>query len=220
MELQFRPRTLPLVRRPFEDEVRRDVVCPHCTLDQTVFGLATWCADCGLNIFMAHVAAELEVTRKMIGDVGRREELLGNRVAAKDLENCLEDVVSIFEAAMKAIVRRAFFARGDDGAQVERRLKSIGNAFQNVERTKLQLKKSLQYDCNENQAWERIGSSFEKRHPVTHNLGVIDKKYLERVQRAEQEGREVRVLESEVAGLIDDVYDMISVIHRDLVNVG
>jgi len=52
MELSYTPGTLPHVRQPFEDEIRRDVICPHCTLDQTVFGLATWCADCGRDIFM------------------------------------------------------------------------------------------------------------------------------------------------------------------------
>ena len=94
MELSFKPGALLHVRRPFEDEIRRDVICPRCSLDQTVFGLAAWCADCGQDIFMVHVAAELDVTRLMVGDVARREEVLGKRVAAKDLENCLEDAVS------------------------------------------------------------------------------------------------------------------------------
>lgn len=69
IEMSYKPGRLPHVARPFEDEVRRDVVCPHCTLDQTVFGLATWCADCGQDIFMAHVGAELQVVRQMVGDV-------------------------------------------------------------------------------------------------------------------------------------------------------
>ena len=118
-ELRDDSRPLPPVRRPFDDEVRRDVVCSHCTLDQTVFGLATWCADCGQDIFLIHVAAELDVTRRMMGDVGRREELLGKRVASKDLENCLEDLVTIFEAAVKAMVRRALALRGESSEQIQ-----------------------------------------------------------------------------------------------------
>ena len=39
---------------------------------------------------MAHVVAELAVTRSMLKDIGRREEELGKPIAAKDLENCLE----------------------------------------------------------------------------------------------------------------------------------
>lgn len=91
MELSYKTGTLPPVRQPFEDEVRRDVICPHCTLNHTVFGLATWCADCGRDIFMTHVSAELAVTRLMLHDVDRRMASLGKRVAAKDMENCLED---------------------------------------------------------------------------------------------------------------------------------
>jgi hypothetical protein len=36
MKMSYKPSTPRHVRRPYDDEVRRDVVCPHCTLDQTV----------------------------------------------------------------------------------------------------------------------------------------------------------------------------------------
>lgn len=112
MEMSLKSEPLAPVRPPYEEDVRRDVVCPHCALDQTVFGLARWCSDCGEDIFLTHIRGELSVLERMVGDIGRREQELGRRVAAKDLENCLEDAVSIFEAAMKAIVRRFF---GDEG---------------------------------------------------------------------------------------------------------
>lgn len=218
MELTYKPGTLPHVRRPFEDEVRRDVVCPHCTLDQTVFGLAMWCSDCGEDIFLTHVKAELAVTRLMVEDVARREEQLGKRVAAKDLENCLEDAVSAFEAAVKAVVRRALIERGENHEQVETRLKKIGNAFQNIERTRKQLSTLFGYEpAVADPIWERLTSSFEKRHPITHNLGVVDRKYLEKVQRAEREGREVRITSAEVPRLLEDVSEAVSLIHKNLI---
>lgn len=127
MEISLKSSPLPHVRPPAEDEVRRDVICPNCGLDHTVFGLATWCADCGADIFLTHVATELAVVRSMVGDIERRREVLGRRVAARDLENCLEDAVSIFEASMKALVRRHLTAGGLTTAEVEARLKKIGN---------------------------------------------------------------------------------------------
>ena len=54
IEMSYKPGQRPHVRRPFEEDVRRDVVCPHCGLDHSVYGLATWCADCG-EIGRAHV---------------------------------------------------------------------------------------------------------------------------------------------------------------------
>lgn len=216
MEMSYKPGTPSHVRRPYEDEVRRDVVCPHCTLDQTVFGQATWCSDCGKDIFLTHVSAEIVVIQRMLKDVDRREQDLGKRVAAKDLENCLEDAVSIFEASLKALVRRALIERGDDPSTVDTKMKKIGNSFQNTERSKGQLLKLFDYSPTQSDLWERLGGCFEKRHPVTHNLGVVDKKYLERAQQAEREGREVRISEKEVAVLLEDIYSAISDIHHAL----
>lgn len=216
IEMDYKPSRPKPVRRPFEDEVRRDIVCPHCTLDQTVFGLATWCSDCGEDIFLTHVSAEIAVTRSMLNDIGRREQDLGRRVAAKDLENCLEDSVSLFEAAAKALTRRTLKQSAEDAEGVEAKLKKIGNSFQNVDRAKEQLKKLFSYEPAAVAIWERLRSSFEKRHPVTHNLGVVDKKYLERAQQAEREGREVRITESEIDSLLKDVFQVISELHREI----
>jgi hypothetical protein len=217
MEMSYKPGTPGHVRRPYEDEVRRDVVCPHCTLDQTVFGLATWCSDCGKDIFLTHVSEEIAVVQRMLRDVGRREQDLGKRVAAKDLGNCLEDAVSIFEASVKALVRRALTERGDYLSTVDTKMKKIGNSFQSTKRTKEQLLKLFGYSPTRSGLWERLGRCFEKRHPVTHNLGVVDRKYLERAQQAEREGREVRISEKEVAVLLEDIYSAISDIHHALV---
>jgi len=202
IEMNYKPSRPKPVRRPFEDEVRRDVVCPHCTLDQTVFGLAAWCSDCGEDIFLTHVSAEIAVTLSMLNDIGRREQDLGRRVAAKDLENCLEDSVSLFEAAAKALTRRGLKQRGVDTETIDAKLKRVRNSFQNVDRSREQLKKLFGYSPTDVAIWGRLGSSFEKRHPVTHNLGVVDKKYLERVQQAEREGREVRIAEKEIDSLL------------------
>lgn len=203
MTMTYKPGTLPTVRRPFEDEVRRDVVCPHCTLDHTVFGLATWCADCGEDIFLSHVRAELDVTRSMVGDIGRRREALGRRVAAKDLENCLEDAVSTFEAAMKAMTRRHLDVAGATLDEAETRLKKIGNAFQSVTRTR-------------EVAWEALNAAFEKRHPITHNLGVVDRKYLERAQSGDRHGRELRITPSEVEAMLGHVLNALAAVHTRL----
>lgn len=217
MELSYKPSTPRHVRRPYEDEVRRDVACPHCTLEQTVFGLATWCSDCGKDIFLTHVSAEIAVTQSMVKDVGRREQELGKRVAAKDLENCLEDAVSVFEASVKAIVRRALTVRGDDAATIDSKMKKIGNSFQSTERSKEQLFNLFGYSPSQSEIWKRLSRCFEKRHPVTHNLGVVDRKYLERAQEVEREGREVRISENEVTVLLEDIYSAISDIHHALV---
>lgn len=213
MEVTLREPPLPHVRRPFEDEVRRDVTCPHCTLDQTVFGLAFWCADCGADIFLRHVAAEVAVTRQMLADIPRRRDLLGKRVAAKDLENCLEDAVSIFEAAMRALVLRGLKERGSAADEADRKLLRLGNAFQNIGRTRQHLADLFAVMVPAEGAWEVLTSAFEKRHPIAHNLGVVDRKYLERAQDAEKHGRELRITPSEIERMLTSLEEAIAFVH-------
>jgi len=196
IEMSLNPSSKPIIRRPFEKEVRRDVICPHCGLYHSVYGLATWCADCGQDIFLTHVEAELSVVRAMLGDVERRRELLGSRVAAKDLENCLEDTVSIFEAVLKVLVKRYQRQAGVAEEEVDGFFKKIGNAFQSVERTQeIFLTKVgilLFPECSSDEI-HKLACIFEKRHPITHNLGVIDKKYIDKSRTTEEEGKEVSV---------------------------
>lgn len=206
IEMSLKPGHKPPARRPFEEEVRRDVVCPHCGLDQSVYGLATWCADCGEDIFLAHVAAELAVVSLMLGDIERRRENLGARVAAKDIENCLEDTVSIFEAVLRVLVKRFKGESGEAQESIERFFKKNGNAFQNVNRSIAVFDNdvglSLFYGVPQNDI-DRLADIFEKRHPITHNLGVVDKKYIEKARSAEEEGKEVLVSVNEIRKAID-----------------
>jgi hypothetical protein len=220
MELSLKEGSRPTVHRPYEEGLQRVVVCPSCGLDHAVFGLATWCADCGSDIFLTHVKAELSVIALMLGDVERRETELGPRVAAKDVENCLEDVVSIYEAVLRALFIRAQRARGMSEENLQSHLaKRIGNRFQNVrlsaEITTRDLGVVL-FDGIPEEKVALLAETFEKRHPITHNLGVVDRKYLERIRFAEREGREVAVSSNEILQAIETVTEIITRLHARL----
>lgn len=217
IEMSLKPGERPTVHRPFEEEVRRDVVCPDCGLDQSVYGLATWCADCGEDIFLAHVEAELSVVRTMLRDVERRREKLGVRVAAKDIENCLEDTVSIFEAVLRALVKRYKRQNGTPEGEIDRLSKKIGNSFQNIARSVDVFENDIGiklFDKLSEEAVDVLAKVFEKRHPITHNLGVIDKKYIEKARSSEREGREVLVSVREVHQAIDLSLTIFSSLHK------
>lgn len=166
---------------------------------------------------MTHIEAELAVTRLMLEDVGRRQDQLGKRVAAKDLENCLEDAVSIYEAATRAIVRRTMIIRGDSSELIEKSFKKLGNAFQNIDRTQKELNALFGKSPLNEEVSEKLKSAFEKRHPITHNLGVIDRKYMEQVRDLEQEGREVRLTRDEITEVLINVQLAISLTYEMLV---
>ncbi|MBC7264032.1 MAG: hypothetical protein H5T64_06690 [Chloroflexi bacterium] len=213
LEISYREARLSPVSRPVEEELRRDLTCPHCGLEHAVFGLATWCPDCGTDIFISHVSEELAVVRKTLATVDARRLELGARVAARDIENALEDVVSIFEAVLKAITRRHLLRSGMAPEEVDRVVeRNIRNSYQNIAAAAETFRNHVGLELFEGIS-ERdlndLGLAFEKRHPITHNLGVIDRKYLERVRSGEMEGREIRLSAAEVLRAVDISFEII-----------
>ena len=218
--VQFKPGHVDQPRRPFEDEVRRDVICPGCGLDHAVFGLAVWCPDCGKDILMTHVEAEYDVVRTMLEDVERRRETHGPRIAARDLEDCLEDTVSIFEAVLKAFLSRYLHQKGDADEEIQKLLdQHIRNGFQNVDRAAEIVRNRMCLELFEGidaKVVARLRETFEKRHPITHNLGIIDRKYIDRALHDEQEGRDVHVTKEEVLRSIEVCLSALKNLHARL----
>lgn len=220
MEISYKPGRLVPVRPPIEEELRRDVTCPKCGLEHAVFGLANWCPDCGSDIFLVHVDKEFEVVRYMLGDVERRREQLGARVSARDIENALEDTVSIFEAALRAMTRHHMKNSGISDADIEDALrKRIANKYQNVQLAAEVFKHEFGIELFEGfdkGEIEAFRLTFEKRHPITHNLGIVDRKYLEKVRAGELEGHDVPVSVEEIETAIEFSNQVLQKLHSQL----
>lgn len=202
MEMTYKPARLPNPPLPVEEVLRRDVICPSCGLEHAVFGLATWCPDCGADIFLTHLESEFDAIRKSLSVVDSRRAELGRRVAARDTENALEDVVSVFEATLKAITRRHLLNVGFPAEQVADLFdRKIRNQFQNPSTAASILAEHIGvslFDGVSDEDKAFLTSAFEKRHPITHNLGVVDRKYLERAMTGDLEGREIRLSSQEI----------------------
>jgi hypothetical protein len=218
ISLNMDPPRLASVSRPLQEIVRRDVVCPHCTLDQSVFGLATWCSDCGRDIFTTHVLGEINVIKAMMGDVDRRLELLGGRVAAKDMENGLEDLVSVFEATLKIEIRRHLRKTTISEESIDVVMRKIGSRLQSISHavTLVHENCGAPLSIQPQDDLDRLTRIFEKRHPITHNLGVIDKKYLERVQSHDALGKDISLTEREIIWAADAIFVLIDSLHQRL----
>jgi hypothetical protein len=153
----------------------------------------------------------------MLSDVDRRREQLGARVAAKDLENCLEDIVSIFEAVLRVIVRRYKCQNGASEEEVDKFFNRIGNAFQNIRRSQevfsAEVGVPLFYEMTVGEI-DVLSQVFEKRHPITHNLGVVDKKYIQKARSAEEEGKEVLISANEIDQILVLSMQAFASLHR------
>jgi predicted nucleic acid-binding Zn-ribbon protein len=218
IEMSLTPAQQTAVGRPVEEELRRDLTCTHCGLRHAVFGLAFWCPDCGNDLFLQHVREEFDVVRRILEVAPQRRAELGARVAARDIENALEDVVSIFEAVLKLICRSELLARGIAQEDVSATIESkVRNKFQNVGLAQIVFAEIVGRELLRGESSETIAglsAVFEKRHPITHNLGVIDRKYMRRVESGEPVGREIRVSSAEVLQAIDVVEHILSAAYR------
>ena len=207
------------VWRPYEDILRRDLICPHCTLDHSVYGFGIWCPDCGKDIFTAHVQGEIRVIESIVGDIDRRKKELGARVAARDLENSLEDLVSIFEATLKMEIRRHRKSKGDGDDAIDAIMKKVGSRLQSVSNAVSIIPEFCDghllcaLDCEDQKKLDRV---FQKRHPITHNLGVVDRKYIDKVRSGEAEGTEVRVEKTEILETAKITHRILSEFHNNL----
>ena len=218
IDMELKQSRKPPVRRPYADLLRRDVLCPACGLDHSVYVLATWCSDCGQDIFTTHVLGEIGVVHTILSDVPRREDAFGVRIAASDIENALEDLVSIFEATLKYEIRRYATGNGVSRDEVDKQMGRLGSRLQSVRNAIEILPKQcgIGFDGTPNDELDRLDRLFQKRHPITHNLGVIDRKYLERMQTGEPEGREVRVTLRDVSNAATAVFGVLERFHTRL----
>lgn len=154
----------------------------------------------------------------MMGDVIRRLELLGGRVAAKDMENGLEDLVSVFEATLKIEIRRHLRKNGSGDDDIEAALRKIGSRLQSISHaiTLVQEHCGVPLSTQSNDEIIRLAQIFEKRHPITHNLGVVDRKYVERVQSHDALGKDISLTELEIIWAADATYGLIDSLHKRL----
>lgn len=218
VEMSYKPSKERNKPRLFEEELRRDVTCSNCGLEHSVFGLATWCPDCGKDIFLIHVYSELNVVKRMLSVIDTRFAELGSRVAGKDVENALEDTVSIFEAVLKIITDRYLSRDGMNSDEIiEVIQKKVRNKYQNTRLAGVTFLEQVGIDLYEGISeidLDLLRVTFEKRHPITHNLGIVDRKYIERVRTGELEGREIRVTADDVLKAIEIISKVISTVYQ------
>ena len=215
ISMEMKPSRTKHVRRPYAEVLRRDVICPNCTLDHSVYGLATWCSDCGHDIFTTHVLGEIRVVRTILSDVPRRLECFGPRIAANDIENALEDLVSIFEATLRREIRRHAKENGETDDKIEQQMKRIGSRLQSVRNAIEILPKNcpVGLDHVDRAILNQLDTLFQKRNPITHNLGIVDRKYLERIRSSEQEGKDVQVSKEELWVATSTVFEVLESFH-------
>jgi hypothetical protein len=198
INMDFKPnhRPTPMVLR---EDLLRDLQCDICQRAYAVYAIALFCPDCGASNVALHFDREVELVEQQVALAGAESKSGKSELAYRLMGNAHEDVLTAFETTLKSVYRHIVRQKLPNDATELCERRSIGNAFQNIERAQI-LFSGLSidpFDPLSADDLEFLRVNIQKRHVIGHNLGVADGHYGELTQ-TEQPGETVNILGSEV----------------------
>ena len=193
------PGALPEISTYEENRLKQHVVCPHCHANYAVYGVSFTCPRCGEGTLLWHLESTEHEIHALLDMPDEILAQLDARSQEKLIEHALEDVVSFWEGYLKSLYRHAVRRRydPDKAAQLERQ---IGTTFQRLPGATERFSKDLGIDILADAApddIELLTRVFNKRHVLSHNLGLVDERFLAQTHMAQQVGQEIEVTREE-----------------------
>lgn len=175
----------PKRNRPSPRFGRRDLmrllVCDCCGRDYGVFAIALFCPDCGAPNLALHFTREVELVDQQV-ELAEASGQDRQELAYRLLGNAHEDVLTAFEATMKAAY--AYMVRNRPAGSAA--VKEVRNEFQSIEKGRKRFDEFSFDPFAELDAAElsALSLNIQKRHLIGHNLGVVDAKFADQAQEA------------------------------------
>ena len=172
-----------------EKNLETKVVCDKCTLCFAIYGVFGWCPGCGTHNSFQILSKNLELANKELSLASSVEPDLAEHLVGDALEN----VVSAFDGFAREICSK-------NGADIH---------FQNMNGARRRVKETFGFDFAEElsaDSWIAICRTFQKRHLLSHKMGVIDDEYIQKANDPTAVlGRRVRITHQEVCSAISIV---------------
>lgn len=174
IKIKASPRSAPKPRPRFSRrDLLRELVCDHCGRDYGVFAIGLFCPDCGAPNLRLHFARETEIVAQQVALAEAQEG--HEELAYRLMGNAHEDVLTAFEATLKAVYLYGLDQRGAGALEP----KPIRNDFQNVEIAQRRFAE-LDFDPFAALSADELAAlklNIQKRHIIGHNLGIMDEKF-------------------------------------------
>lgn len=220
VNISYKPDPLPSVRHYIEEKLKRTVTCDNCGYNYAVYGISFHCPLCGEGNLTQHLNRSAEIIKIMIEEAGRIGEERGQEIEQQMIGNALEDVVGLFEAFLKHIyqykVRNQYSKE-----EAEIKIRKIHVNFQRLDGATALFHKDLDFElfakCNQKDI-AFLQEQFLKRHILTHNLGLVDRKYMERAHVYAKQGTELNIGAADVLRVLEIVVDVVTVATQCLGN--
>ncbi len=169
-----------------ERDLEERVSCANCALDYTIYGAFGICPDCGIHNSKQIVHANFDLSLRLV-ELSLSADPV---IAAKLVENALEDVISAFDGFGREYCGRL-------GHKV---------SFQNIDGAREKLLHIANVDIAtmmEANDWQFVREQFQKRHIIAHRMGVIDEEFVRKTGSQLEIGRKVAIIGDDVRKLID-----------------
>lgn len=163
-----------------DQALETEVTCETCGLSYKIYGVFATCPDCATHNSKQILTTNLEVLRKQLD-------------AADDetVARLLKDAVSIFDAYGRTTTEH------HKGSRIS--FQNLPGAERNLQAHGLSLRAHTTRE-----EWEFLNRSFQKRHVLTHNLGVVDEDYVAKANDPDAIiGRKIRLTRADVERTID-----------------
>jgi len=172
--------------------------CPSCGADYIVYQAFESCPACKEE-------QNHHIFKKNLELVGKQLELaqtITTELHQLLIENSLEDLVSTFDGFARRLTDKA-----KDKASKPDKVGYL--SFQNLKKARKDVKQLFGFDLStplEQERWYQANDSFQKRHLLTHNLGLVDEAYIEKSKnKTAVVGERIVIEQTEVNDLISDV---------------
>lgn len=186
------------IRHYREKRLETEVICEQCTLRYMIYGVFGFCPDCGEHNSLQILDKNLELILKMLNLASSTDGELAQRV----IENAVEDCVSAFDGFGREVCR-LYANKATNPAKAER------VSFQNLQGAKDNLISLFNFDIAAGLShveWEDAVRGFQKRHLLSHTMGVVDDEYIRKSGDVKaMMGRKITIDADEVCELIQIV---------------
>ena len=205
--VSYKGGNLPSVRHYMEEHLRNNIVCDNCSFAYAVYGISFSCPLCGAGTLLQHLQQNAKIIQSLLeeseGITSRHGADVGNHL----IGNALEDLVSLFEGFLKHVyIFRIQAIKPLEEAH--ERISNVGTTFQRLDGASKRF--ADDFNCNLFEDINRddhmfLEKQFLKRHVVTHNLGLVDAKYLRQANTFQKQGTEVEFSASDVQRALEIV---------------
>lgn len=199
----------PPIHRYRERQLETHVECHNCTLKYAVYGVFAFCPNCGQHNSDQVLERNLEVVSRMLDMAAGRDV----EVAAKLVENALEDCISAFDGFGRELCR-VYARKSSNPSRAEK------VSFQNLEGARRNVQELFGADVASAltaDEWKAAAVGFQKRHLFAHRMGVIDADYVQKTGDLKAVvGRKVGLGAEEVRSLVKIVAGLAGFLAREL----